>query len=93
MIAPCGFLEDELRQYSREDGETMAGSVKTLGVDLRIRVKKLGAKEQARRKKCKLRFSIIQKNKAFQKNYIKVGVKKFYGRAWYQQELGEFKWE
>ena len=36
----------------------------------------MGAKEEARRKKCKLRFSIIKKNKAFHKNYMKVGVKK-----------------
>ena len=47
MIASCGFLEDERRS-------TMADSMETLGVDLRTRVKKLGAKEQARRKKCKL---------------------------------------
>ena len=54
----------------------MADSVETLGVDLRTRVKKLGTKEKARRKKCKVRFSIIKKNKAFGKNYKKVGVKK-----------------
>ena len=40
---------------------TVADSVETLGVDLRTRVKKLRAKEQARSKKCKLRFSIIKK--------------------------------
>ena len=55
---------------------TLAGSVDTLGVDLRTRVKKLGGKEKARRRKCKVRFSIIKKNKAFQKNQMKVGVKK-----------------
>ena len=76
MIASCGFLEDELRQYSKEEGVTMADSVETLGVDLRTRVGKLGAKEQARRKKCKLRLSIIKKSTAFQKNCMKVGVKK-----------------
>ena len=76
MIASCGFLEDELRQCSKEEGVTMADSVETLGVDLRTRVKNLGAKEKARRKKCKVRFSLIQKNNAFQKNYMKVGVKK-----------------
>ena len=73
MIASCGFLENELRQCSKEEGIC---SVETLGVDLRTRVKKLGAKEEARRRKCKVRFSIIKKNKAFQKNYMKVGVKK-----------------
>ena len=45
-------------------------------MDLRTKVQRLGAKEKARRKKCKVRFSVIQKNKAFQKNYMKVGVKK-----------------
>ena len=40
-------------------------------MDLRTR-----AKEKARRKKCKVAFSIIEKNKAFQENYMKVGVKK-----------------
>ena len=64
MIALCGFLVDELRQYSRE-GVTLPGSVETLGVDLRKRGKKLGAKEEARRKKCKVRFSLMKKNKAF----------------------------
>ena len=50
--------------------------METLGVDLRTRVKNLGAKEQARRKKCLVRFSIVQQNKAFQKSYMKVVVKK-----------------
>ena len=59
-IASCGFLEDELRQYSKEGGVTMADSVETLGVDLGTRVKNLGVKEQARRKKCKVRFSLIK---------------------------------
>ena len=66
MIASCGFLEDEV---------TMADSVESLGVDLRTRVKKLGAKEKAR-KKCNVRFSLIKKNKAFQKKYMQVGIKK-----------------
>ena len=51
MIASCGFLENELSQFSREEGVTLADSVKTLGVDLRTRVNKLGAKEKARKKK------------------------------------------
>ena len=76
MIASCGFLEDELRQCSKEEGVTMADSAETLDVDLRTRIKKLGAKEEARRKKCKMRFSIFKRKKAFQKNYMKVGVKK-----------------
>ena len=76
MIASCGFLENELRQFSSEEGVTLADRVETLGVDLRTRVKRLGAKEEARRKKRKVRFSLKKKNKAFQKSYMKVGVKK-----------------
>ena len=72
MIAPCGFLEDELLQCSKE-GVTMANSVESLGVDLRTRVKRLRVKEKARRKKCKVRFSLIKKNEVFQKSCTKVG--------------------
>ena len=50
MIASCGFLENELSQVSKEGGVTLADSVETLGVDLRTRVKRLGAKEKARSK-------------------------------------------
>ena len=74
MIASCGFFENELSQFSKEEGVTLTDSVETLGVDLRTRVKKLGAKVKARRRKCKVRFSIIKKNKAFKKNYMKVCV-------------------
>ena len=38
MIASCGFLENEYRHLSKEEGVTMADSVQTLGVDLRTRV-------------------------------------------------------
>ena len=38
MIASCCFLENELRQFSKE-GVALAESVETLGVDLRTRVK------------------------------------------------------
>ena len=54
----------------------MTDSVETFRVDLRTRVKRLGAKEKARRKKCKVRFSLIKKNQVFQKSYMKVVVKK-----------------
>ena len=47
MIASCGFLENELRQFSKEEGVTLADSVDTLGVDLRTRVKKFGAKAKS----------------------------------------------
>ena len=83
------FLENELSQFSKE-GVTLADSVETLGVDSRTRVKRLGAKEKARRKKCKVRFSIIKKNEAFQKSYMKVCARKLLRAAWCQQELGEY---
>ena len=51
MIASCGYLEEKLRECSTEEGVTMAHSVDTLGVDLRTRVKRLGEKETARRRK------------------------------------------
>ena len=76
MNASCSSLEVELRQCSKEERVTMADSVETLGVDLRTMVKRLGVEEKARRKMCKVRFSLIKKNKAIRKNYIKVGVKK-----------------
>ena len=78
MIASCGFFEDELRQYSK----------------LEKRDKMLGVKEQARRKKCKLRFSIIKKYKAFQKNCMKVGVKKLLRAGMVPARTWEFmEWE
>ena len=46
MIVSCGFLEKELSQFRKEEGVTLADSVETLGVDLRTRVKSLGAKEK-----------------------------------------------
>ena len=70
MIASGGFLEVELSQFSKEEGLILADSVETLGVDLRTRLKRVGAKEKERRRKCKVRFSIIEKDKAFQKNYM-----------------------
>ena len=50
VIASCGFLENELSQFSKE-GLTLADSVETLGVDLRKRVEKLGANEKSEKKK------------------------------------------
>ena len=44
MIASCGFLQNELGQFSKEL-VTLADSVETLSVDSRT-----GAKEKARRK-------------------------------------------
>ena len=47
MIASCGFLENELSQFSKEEGVTLADSVGTHGVDLRTRVKSSGAKRKS----------------------------------------------
>ena len=44
MMASCGFLE--LRQFCTEGGFTLADGVETLDVDLRTRVKRLGAKKK-----------------------------------------------
>ena len=61
MIASCGFLENELHNFSKEEGVTLAESVETLGVDLGTGGR-LGVKERARRKKCNVRFSLIKKD-------------------------------
>ena len=50
-VTENGNLENKLSQFSKEGGVTLVDSVETLGVDLRTRVKRLGAKEKARRKK------------------------------------------
>ena len=77
MIASCSFLEDELRQCSKEEERTMADSVETLGVDFRTGVKNLGAKEKSAKKEvhCEI-LAHQEEKKAFQKCYVKVGVKK-----------------
>ena len=94
MIASCDYLEGKLRECSKEEGAMMAGSVDTLGVESRTRIKRLGAKEKARRKKCWVRFSLIKRNKAFQKSYMKLGAKKLFktglvpARAWEAHAVG-----
>ena len=68
--------------------------METLGVDLWTRVKRLGAREKVRRKRCRMRFSLIKKNKAFQKSYMKVRVKQWLrmglvlARAWRAHAAG-----
>ena len=41
----------------------------------------VGSKWKSEKKKCKVRFSIIKKSEAFQKNYMKVEFKKLYVQA------------
>ena len=74
MIASCGFLENELRQFCREEGVTLADSVETLGVDFRTRVKRLGTKKKrGGRNANSRRSSLIKKNRTFQKQVIEGG--------------------
>ena len=65
VIASCGFLEEEFRQFSKEQGVTLADSVETLGVDLKTRVKRLGAKEKGRRKTCNVRVFDHKEEQSF----------------------------
>ena len=77
MIASCGFLEEELRQFSKVEGVTLAGQCGNAWSRSENKsFKRLGAKEKARRIKCNVRFSFMKNNRAFRKNYLKVGVKK-----------------
>ena len=97
MIASRGYLEGKRRECSEEEGEILADSVETLGVDLRTKIERLGAKEMARRKNCRVRFSLIKKNKAFQKEELHEGrIKKLLrmglvpARAWKSHAVGLF---
>ena len=90
VIASCGNLEVELRQS--KEGVTMADIVETHGVDSRSRVKRIWSKRK--RKLCKVRFSLINTNRVFQKNYMRRGVRKLLrtglvpARAWRGQAAG-----
>ena len=75
MIASCGFLENELRECSKE-GVTMADSVETLGVELRTRVNKLGAKGKARRKEVQSEILAHQEEQGLPKELHEGGVRK-----------------
>ena len=46
VIASCGFLEDELRQCSKEEGVTLADSVDTLRVGLENESHEVGSKRK-----------------------------------------------
>ena len=76
LITSCRYLEEELQECSRKEGVTMSESVETLEVDLRTQTKQLGAKEKARRKKCDVGFSLIKNNRVFQKNFMRIRVRK-----------------
>ena len=54
---------------------------------MRTQTKQLRSKEKIR-KKCEVRFSVIKNNRFFQKNYMRIGVRKLL-RAWFLPERGE----
>ena len=47
MIASCGFLENELRQFNREGGVTLADSVENSGRRLENKSEKVGSKRKS----------------------------------------------
>ena len=61
---------------AKKKGVMEADSVETLGVDLRTRVKRLGAKEKARRKRCKSEILAHQEEQSLPKEPHEGGVKK-----------------
>ena len=75
-VISCRCLEERFHQCSKKEVVVMATSVETIGADLRTRSKQLGAKEQSRRKKCEVKFSIIRTNRIFEKSYMRTGVRK-----------------
>ena len=50
MIASCGFLEDELCQYSKE-GVTLADSVENAGSRFENKSQEVGSKRRRKKKK------------------------------------------
>ena len=76
MIASCVVLENELRQYSKKEGVTMADSVATSGVDLRTRVKKLGEKRTSEKEEVKAEILAYQEEKSLPEELDEGGVKK-----------------
>ena len=63
-----------MQQGRRSDNGRQCGIA---GSGLENKSQEVGSeRKNARRKKCKVRFSLIKKNKAFQQNYMKLGVKK-----------------
>ena len=78
-------LEERFQECSKK-GVFIATSVEMLEVDLRPRTQEM--KEKARRKKCDVRFSLIRKNRVFQKNRMRTGARQLLrtglvpARAW-----------
>ena len=74
MTASCGFLEDEVRQCSKEEGVTVTDSVENTWSAFENESQEVGSSRK-NEKKCKVSFSLIKKNKAFPESYMKVWVK------------------
>ena len=64
MIASCVFLENELSQFSKEEGVTLADSVENLGVDMTTRNKKLGRMSPKERLKLRRQRQLRQARRA-----------------------------
>ena len=82
------------RTVTREKEWVLHPAFETLGVDLRRRTKQLGAQEKARREKIDVRLSLARRNRVFQKNCMRVGVRMVLGmglvlaRLWRGQAVG-----
>ena len=59
-------MENELSQFSK-GGVTLAGCVETLEVDFKNKSQEVESERKSDEKKCKVRFSLMKKNKAFKK--------------------------
>ena len=64
------------RDASKEKEHPWPNSVETSGADERSSTKRPRAKENARRKKFDVRFSLIRQNRVFLKKYMRTGVRK-----------------
>ena len=76
MIASCGFWEEELRQFSKEEGVTLADTVETVGVDLRTREKKGWEQKRSEEEETQGVVLIHKEEKSIVKSYLKVGSRK-----------------
>ena len=59
-ITSCKFLEGKLRDCSQIERMIRAGSVETLGVDLRTDIKQLGAKREGEKKEVQCEIRVHQ---------------------------------
>ena len=77
MIASCDFLENGLRQFSKEEGVTFGRWRGNFGRRLENKSKKAGSQRKSEKEEVQCEgFHFKKKSKAFQKNNMKAGVKK-----------------